>query len=37
MLIGFFGFYSHLLPLYELDIRHWRYIFVKSSSTRDIK
>ena len=27
-LIGIFGLYSHFLPLYELDIRPWRYIFL---------
>ena len=26
MLIGIFGFYSQLLPLYELYIRPWVYI-----------
>ena len=26
-IIGIFGFYSQLLPLYELDIRPWRDIF----------
>ena len=27
MLIGLFGFYRQLFPLYELDIKPWRYIF----------
>ena len=35
MLIGIFGFYSHFLLLYELNIRPCRYIFVKAASTRD--
>ena len=35
MLIGIFRFYSQFLPLYELDIRPWRYIFVKTASNRD--
>ena len=30
MPIGIFGFYSHFLTLYDLDIRPWRYICVKS-------
>ena len=25
MLIGIFGFYSQFLPLYDLDIKPWRY------------
>ena len=35
MLIVIFGLYSQFLPLYNLDIRPWRYIFVKLASTRD--
>ena len=34
MLIGIFGFYSQFLPLYELKIIPWRYIFVKEYSNR---
>ena len=34
ILIGFFELYSQFLPLYEMDIRPWRYIFVKAASTR---
>ena len=29
MLIGIFGFYIQFLPLYDLDIRPWRYMFSK--------
>ena len=29
MLIGVFGFYIQFFPLYELDIRPWRYILSK--------
>ena len=29
MIIGIFGLYSQLFPLYDLDIRPWRYIFSK--------
>ena len=29
MLIGIFGFYIQYLPLYDLDIRRWRYILSK--------
>ena len=29
MIIGIFGFYSQFFPLYELDIRTWRYILSK--------
>ena len=35
MLIGIFGFYSQLLPLYNLETIPWSYIFVKAASTRD--
>ena len=35
MLIGLFELYSQFLPLYELDIIPWRYIFVKVASTSD--
>ena len=31
MLIGIFGFYSQFLPLYNLDIRLWIYIFLKQT------
>ena len=31
MLIGLFGFYSQFLPLYNLDIRLWIYIFLKQT------
>ena len=29
MIIGIFGLYSQFLPLYELHIRPWRFIFSK--------
>ena len=29
MIIGLFRLYSQLFPLYELDIRPWRYILYK--------
>ena len=29
MIIGVFILYSQLLPLYEMDIKNWRYIFSK--------
>ena len=29
MIIDIFGFYSQFFPLYDLDIRPWRYILSK--------
>ena len=31
MLIGIFELYSQFLPLYDMDIRPWRYIFLKQT------
>ena len=36
MLIGIFLFYSQSLTLYELNIRPWVYIFIKTRPTRKI-
>ena len=33
MFIGIFIFYNQFLPLYYMDIRPWRYIFVKKTPT----
>ena len=35
MLIGVFGIYSQFFDLYDLDIKPWRKIFLKSASTKD--
>ena len=34
IIVGIFGFYRKFLPLYDLDIRPWRYNFVKTVPTR---
>ena len=33
MLVGILGLYSQFLPLYNLDIRPWRYIFSEQTQT----
>ena len=36
IIIGIFGIYSHFLPLYEIDIRPWRYILPRHPQQRKI-
>ena len=36
ILIGLFVLYSQLLTLYHLEIKPWRYIFIKTAPTRKI-